>query len=61
MTNTQSKRLLELLRSDKEVRLTLDSEDEVQPKLARYNPPWTIPFLRTTEIIVPVVFTPSEN
>jgi hypothetical protein len=60
-TNTQLKRLLELLRADKEVRLTVDSEDEVQPKLARYNPPWTIPFFRTTEIIVPIVFTPSEN
>lgn len=60
-TNTQLKRLLELLPSDKEVRLTVDSEDDVQPKLARYNPPWTIPFLRTTEIIVPVVYTPSES
>lgn len=60
-TNTQLKRLLELLRLDKEVRLTVDSENEVQPKLARYNPPWTIPFFRTTEIIVPVVYTPSGS
>lgn len=60
-TNTQLKHLLELLREDKEVKLTVDSEDNVQPKLARYNPPWTIPFFRTTEIIVPVVFTPSQS
>jgi hypothetical protein len=60
-TKTQLKRLLQLLKSDKEVKLTVDSDDKVQPKLARYNPPWTIPFFRTTEIIVPVVFTPSET
>lgn len=60
-TNAQLKRLLELLLSDKEVKLTVDSEEEVQPKLARYNPPWTIPSFRTTEVIVPVVFTPAQN
>jgi len=60
-TTTHLKQLLEQLRSDREVRLTVSSETEVQPRLARYNPPWTIPFLRTTEIIVPVVFTPSQD
>ena len=60
-TSFQLKRLLEMLRTDKEVKLTVGSEKDIKPKIARYNPPWTLPFLRTNEIMVSVSFTASDT
>jgi hypothetical protein len=58
-TDYQSKRLLKMLRDDKEASLTVD-ESNVEPKIARYNPPWTLPFFRTNEVMIPVSFSSSE-
>ena len=38
------------LEKDPEVEVVKDAE----PSLARYNPPWTIPFLRTNEVLLQV-------
>mmetsp|Transcript_22315 Transcript_22315/g.43409 ORF Transcript_22315/g.43409 Transcript_22315/m.43409 type:complete len:191 (-) Transcript_22315:156-728(-) len=35
--------------------------DEEQWKLYRYNPPWTLPFQRTNEVVVPVLNFPKEE
>jgi hypothetical protein len=58
-TDGQTKRLLDMLRDDKEVKTTVD-ESKVEPKIARYNPPWTLPFLRTNEVMIPINFKPVE-
>jgi hypothetical protein len=59
-TDVQKMRLLEMLRDGKDVKLTVDEEAKVEPKIARYNPLWTLPFLRTNEVMIPVHFAPPE-
>jgi hypothetical protein len=48
-TDIQKIRLLEMLRDDRDVKLTVDEEAKVEPKIARYNPPWTLRFSGPTK------------
>jgi hypothetical protein len=53
---TKSAELLDLIKDDSDVQVVKDAK----PTLARYNPPWTLPFLRTNEIFLPVTWSGSE-
>ena len=52
-----TKALLESLRGDEEVKNV--KEDHVE--VFGWNPPWTISFLRTNEVLVPCEFVPLKK
>jgi SOUL heme-binding protein len=49
-----------MLYDEKEVKLTIEGEAKAEPKIARYNPPWTLPFLRTNEVTILIHFSSSD-
>jgi hypothetical protein len=64
VANAQKLRLLDMLRMDEDVKVlgaVNGDEASIEPIVAVYNPPFTIPFLRTNEVLIPVQYTPSSN
>ncbi|KAG9291846.1 hypothetical protein G9A89_012131 [Geosiphon pyriformis] len=49
---TLSEKIIAALKQDQDVSVA----DDAKSILARYNPPWTLPFLRKNEILIPVTY-----
>lgn len=43
-----------------DVQVLTRPDGKVEPVLARFNPPWTLPFLRTNEVMIPVKWIGAE-
>ena len=54
---TKSRELQEAVERDAE----LTAVEGAKVQLARYNPPFTIPFLRTNEVMLPVEWKPAAT
>jgi hypothetical protein len=55
--DANTKALLESLKGDEEVK----NVEENRVEVFGWNPPWTISFLRTNEVLVPCDFVPMKN